>query len=175
MKIHSMSQIREAIQNSYLVEGLDSDSKLSAVLTALYFKALTSPPKEYDVSFHREEDGGWYIEFPKWPGRKSDLAMVAGADKMLEAIGHGQPKVHTIIRKSNEPLPDQMLDEGWIELSLQRCSLQGGGTYLTRGIPNFVVKFPWRDTTQPRTVWLCPVTLFVFGSYPRYFYGKVIE
>lgn len=175
MKINSISQVRDAIQNSYLVDGLTSDSKLVTLLTTLFFKAITSPPKEYDVSFHREVDGGWYIDFPEWPGRKSDLAMVAGADKMLDAIGHGEPKVHTIIRKSSEPMPDQMLDEGWIELSLQRSSIQGGGTYLTRGIPNFVFKFPWGDTTQPRTVWLCPVALFVFGSYPQYLYGKVIE
>lgn len=123
MKINSISQVRDAIQNSYLVEGLASDSKLVSILTALYFKAKTSPPKEYDVSFHREEYDDWYIDFPEWPGRKSDLAMVAGADKMLEAIGHGKPNVHIIIRKSNEPMSDQMLDDGWIELSLQRSSI----------------------------------------------------
>lgn len=175
MEITSLSQVRRAILDSYLGVGLSEDSKLVSLLVALFYKAHTSPPKEYDVSFHREEDGGWYIDFPEWPGRKADLAMVAGADKMLDAIGNGRSRVHTIIRKSNEPLSDQMLEEGWIELSLQRSSLSGGGTYLTRGIPNFVVKFPWGDTVRPRTVWLCPVTLFVFGYYPKYLYGKVIE
>lgn len=175
MVVNSLSQVRDAIQHSYLAEGLAADSRLVTLLTALYFKAMTSPPMEYDVSFHREEDGVWYIDFPEWPGRKSDLAMVAGADKMLDAIGHGQPKVHTIIRKSNDPMPDPMLDEGWIELSLQRSSIQGGGTYLTRGIPDFVFRSPWGGILQPRTVWLCPVALFVFGDYPKYLYGKVIE
>lgn len=77
MVVNSLSQVRDAIQHSYLAEGLAADSRLVTLLTALFFKAMTSPPMEYDVRFHREEDGVWYIDFPEWPGRKSVLAMVA--------------------------------------------------------------------------------------------------
>ena len=40
-------------------------------------------------------------------------------------------------------------------------SLTGGSTYQVTGLEGF-----------ERDIWLCPVTLFVLGRYPRYIYVK---
>ncbi len=40
-------------------------------------------------------------------------------------------------------------------------SLVGGSTYTATGLPGF-----------KRDIWLCPVTLFVLGQYPKYIYIK---
>jgi hypothetical protein len=40
-------------------------------------------------------------------------------------------------------------------------TLMGGATYTVHGVPGF-----------DRTIWICPVTLFVLGEYPKYLYVR---
>jgi|GEM_PF-412843 len=175
MKVNSLSHAKELLMGTYFGYNLDINSKELLYLATKLLYAYNHPKVQFEVSFTREADGGWYIDFPDWPGSHGALAMVCGSDKMLDAIGHGNPTVRVEGIVSETPISKDKLEEGWIELSLQRSTFEGGGTYLTRGIPDFVVKFPWSEEYVPRTVWLCPVALFVFGQYPKYLHAKVVE
>ena len=55
--------------------------------------------------------------------------------------------------------------EGYIELEQTEHSLFGGSTYQVKYEP-FIKRFK-RDT-----LWICPVTLFVLGRYPKFIYIK---
>ena len=59
------------------------------------------------------------------------------------------------------PAPDKEEHEGYAELVRTNHSLTGGATYQVKNLPGF-----------ERNIWLCPVTLFVLGKYPKYMYIK---
>lgn len=114
----------------------------------------------YILSFNREEDGKWYIDIPSWKGAHSALQMVAGADDMLDLIGNGAPYVKLQVIKSNKEI-----DSIEAEMLCDRMehSMTGGATYRVfnkEGIDE---------------MWLCPVTLFVLGEYPKHIYISKIE
>ena len=50
---------------------------------------------------------------------------------------------------------------GYAKLIQKDHSLTGGSTYEVTGLEGF-----------NRDIWLCPVTLFVLGKYPKYMYVK---
>ena len=53
-------------------------------------------PQTHSFDFYKD-NSGWYIDFPefieKGLGTKADLAMVLGADQMLDYLGGGADKV----------------------------------------------------------------------------------
>ena len=110
-------------------------------------------PQTHRFDFYRDNTG-WYIDFPEFIaqgfGSKADLAMVAGADQMLEYLGNGQPRV--ALTFSNTPLSNA-------SVTLKLCAKnQWGGTYTTnlQNIPQ---------------VWLCNVTKHLFnGAHPYTIY-----
>ncbi|GAA4339153.1 DUF6717 family protein [Flaviaesturariibacter amylovorans] len=102
--------------------------------------------------------GGWYIDLPEYiaqGGSKADLAMVAGADTLLDMIAAGHDQVTLDI--------DAAPFEGADELRLLRvCAPEtGGGDYVMEA-------FEGRRIDQE--LWLCDVTLFVFGDLPERVY-----
>lgn len=108
----------------------------------------------YQLAFVKEDDDVWYIDLPNWEGAHANLAMVAGSDLLLDHLDEGNNRVEVV--KSDMPL-DNMVD-------CFRCeqidmSLLGGSTYNVFGVEGF-----------DRTIWICPVTLFVLGEYPKYIY-----
>ena len=103
-----------------------------------------------------KDNSGWYIDFPefieKGLGTKSDLAMVSGADHMLDYLGGGTDRV--ALTFSNCEMTDarfhlkMFAHNGW------------GATYKTHidAVPQ---------------VWLCNVTKVVFGGkHPINIYVK---
>jgi len=54
-------------------------------------------PQTHTFDFYKDNTG-WYIDFPAFIeqglGTKGDLAMVSGADAMLEYLGQGNERVH---------------------------------------------------------------------------------
>lgn len=52
---------------------------------------------------------------------------------------------------------------GYVKLTQIESGLTEGSTYSVSGLAGF-----------NRNIWLCPVTLFVFGKYPKYIYLKKI-
>lgn len=110
----------------------------------------------YQLAFVKEDDDVWYIDLPNWEGAHANLAMVASSDLLLDYLDKGNNRVEVEVVKSDMSL-DNMVD-------CFRCeqidmSLIGGSTYNVFGVEGF-----------DRTIWICPVTLFVLGEYPKYIY-----
>ena len=115
---------------------------------------------EYQIKFNHEDDGLWYVDFPNWPFDHHNLLMVAGADKMCAFLSDDDVTTEVLVRPSNKRL---QLD-GYAELIQKDHSLTGGSTYEVRNLEGF-----------NRDIWLCPVTLFVLGRYPKYMYVKKVS
>jgi hypothetical protein len=99
------------------------------------------------LNFIKEKSGGWYIDLPEWTGSKADLAMVAGADKLLDVLANKSNKVSMTVALA--PV------DGYHHLKLKNLTPnEGGGMYTPSG-----------DKKYPEEIWLCDVTKFVFGGY----------
>ena len=112
---------------------------------------------EYHLKFNNEDDGLWYVDFPNWPFDHHNLLMVAGADMLCDFLSDDgkTTRVDVIPSSKRKNLP------GYAELVQGEHSLTGGSFYTVNGLPGF-----------EREIWLCPVTLFVLGRYPKYMYIK---
>lgn len=111
--------------------------------------------KQYNLSFTKEPSGFWYIDFPKWPFAHHNLMMVCGADKLCQELSKDgiHTKVDVIISHKELNLSE------YIHLSRKEVGLLDGATYNVTG-------------AKVKELWICPVTLFVFGGYPRNIYLK---
>ena len=181
----SLSEIREVVKDQMHGYG-EVDGMSVTNLVKMLAGAMTGKKSEYDLSFVKDK-GVWYIDLPNWPWKRDNLAMVCGADKMLDLLAatpqndKGLNRVRVHVKPAGEPVDhdtlQDMLKDDWIELTQLDSTLTGGATYTLKGKigKDFVRKDAWSGEMKPRTLWLCPVTLFVFGQYPKYFYGKVIK
>ena len=116
---------------------------------------------EYKLKFYKDTDDCWYVDFPDWPFDHHNLMMVDGADQLCEFLSDDGMTTEVCVIPSKE----QEKHEGYFELEQIESSLTGGSTYQV-GLEDFCQRYG-RDT-----LWLCPVTLFVLGQYPRYIYVK---
>lgn len=112
-------------------------------------------PQTHTFDFYKDNTG-WYIDFPTFIeqglGGKGDLAMVSGADTMLEYLGEGSPRV-TLTFSNMETASARF------QLKIIKHN-QWGATYATN-----VNAVPF--------VWLCNVTKVVFGgAHPREIFVK---
>ena len=100
-----------------------------------------------------KEDGNWYIDLPNWEGPKSDLAMVAGADTLLDELSNnGDTVLLSLVTEGDCP-------EGYKTLKKIVRTPPNGCIYHLGYTP----------------VWLCDVTKFVFnGIFPKRIYFKVL-
>ena len=114
---------------------------------------------KYDLAFHREDDGVWYVDFPAWPFAHHNLAMVGGADKLCSYLADGKQTIRIEVVASKYPLSLS----GYSILTKTYSNLFYGADYDATGFENL-----------HRSVWICPVTLFVLGRYPKYLYLKKI-
>ena len=112
---------------------------------------------KYDLAFHREDDGVWYVDFPDWPFAHHNLAMVGGADKLCSYLADGKQTIRVKVIASQHSLPFS----GYGLLTKTYSNLLYGADYDATGFEDF-----------HRSVWICPVTLFVLGRYPKYIYVK---
>ena len=115
--------------------------------------------KEYELQFNHEEDGLWYIDFPNWPFDHHNLLMVSGADDLCQFLTADDKvtKVKVIPAKKEEQ------HEGYFKLTQKEHGLTSGSTYKVSGLEGF-----------NKDIWICPVTLFVLGEYPKYIYVKKV-
>ena len=142
-------------------------------------KEIKSGKRTYD--FYKENDvtqlhgipflenfGGkkdrWYIDLPEWTGPKANLEMVAGADTLLDILSKGKDRVTV----SFTDLKGDFAEKG--VRSTVALTHKDNGTYSVD--PD--------DTTfsreeLPQEIWLCSVTQFIFGDYPKWIYVYVHE
>lgn len=120
-------------------------------------KSVFGQKKEYHLQFNHEDDGLWYVDCPDWPFDHHNLLMVEGADELCAFLSDDDIITCVDVIPANE----EEDHPGYAKLIQQDYSLTGGSTYLVTGLEGF-----------ERDIWLCPVTLFVLGRYPRYIYVK---
>ena len=113
---------------------------------------------EYNLQFNHEDDGCWYVDFPGWPFDHGNLQMVAGADRLCDCLSDDGNFAYINVVPSNRPLDMP----GYACLVQGEHSLTGGSVYLVNNLPE----------VGEKQIWLCPVTLFVLGQYPKYIYIK---
>lgn len=104
-----------------------------------------------NLRFYKIQDC-WFVDYPEYleqGGSIYDLQMVSGADDLLEELTSSDEVVLQIFTEE----PDSF-DK---ELVLEYTSEEGA----------FYI-----DTSNSRSVYLCPVTLEIFGEYPPLIYFK---
>lgn len=181
----SLSDIRKVVADQMHGYG-KVDGMSITKLVSLLGSAITGKKEEYDLTFVKD-DGTWYIDMPNWPWKRENLAMVCGADKLLDLLvdtarnKQGKHRVSLHVKPASHPLDydteQQLFQDDWVQLTQVKSSLTGGATYTVKGkiATHFTVQDYWTKEAKPRTLWLCPVTLFVMGEYPKYFYAQVKE
>jgi hypothetical protein len=124
--------------------------------------------KHYKLQFDAEDMGAfrrWYYHFPLWGFSHDNLEMVSGAELMCEkyiTIGTKTTVVDIIAsRKDLGDIPSYDHFKATDDLKgkplFDRITL--GRNY--RG--------------EKGDFWICPVTLFVLGRYPKHLYIKKLE
>lgn len=121
--------------------------KLFATLVKAMVKSLRT--RQYVLTFEKESDNLWYIKMP-WARHHHNLQMVAGANHLLETF---KSRLVTV-RVSYE-----QKESTDICLTRQYYRIFGGATYKVSNLEGFT-----------KEVWICPVTLFVLGKYPKRIY-----
>lgn len=115
-----------------------------------------------------KEDGKWYIDLPLWFGPKSALQMVDGADELMDRLSNNTNKV--TINFSSKGF------EGYDELLIRIKKMSeididyghfDGAVYKCKHKP---IK---NEILTENNLWLCGVTLFVFGRYPKEIYIQI--
>lgn len=125
----------------------------------IFFKAQFSRIffRRIKVSF-KKVHGNWYCDIKGWPEKFfPNSLMVGDASKLIQKMSDGKEYVTFDVI----PTKNEIDDPGLVKLSLESSSIAGGGYYET------IV-----DGEEFSVVWLCPVTLFVLGRYPKCIYFR---
>lgn len=112
--------------------------------------------------FYKKEFKGkvrWWIKIKPWIFPERLLIMYPSAEKWLEIIGEGKDEV--VISTSTKEFPNaEVLDRHRFE------GLIRGTTYIAKSYKNVLADHEFL---------LCPVTLYVFGKYPKEIYYHVLD
>lgn len=114
-----------------------------------------------NFKFYKEETGRWYVDLPEWEGERAELEMVMGADSFLEILSQGENEVYVTLSDTEFPNAERLrlLDLGRIE----GIELGSGAWYSLTS---------YKDIPYDIEMWLCDVTNFVFGGFPKVIYFK---
>jgi hypothetical protein len=124
-------------------------------------------------SFIKEVHGGWYIDLPQWienGGGKGALAMVAGADTFLDILLNGDPSNKVTLQlEITNPHDDTFT----VLYLIPPKKLWGKLKQATFGGADYILPI-YNDKMVMHKMWLCNVTKFVFGYFPKVIYFKQI-
>jgi hypothetical protein len=147
--------------------------KIYTILVLL--KNIIFRHRKYTLHFVTENDPPikrWYYDFKHWGFDHAHLEMVSGADALCELYAKGKDEVTVNIIASRIPLEKykninydefigESLPKNWKDKILY------GRNYTN-------VKYGFDKDKNEETIitrmWICPVTLFVLGRYPKYIY-----
>jgi hypothetical protein len=104
------------------------------------------------LKFYKESDNRWYVDLPEWEGSKADLELVSGADTMLEYMSEGENHVWLILSEENFEGSDKL---EFIRLATE---VENGAFYKLEKYKGIEINLE---------MWLCDVTKFVFGDFPK--------
>jgi hypothetical protein len=108
------------------------------------------------IKFYKEIDR-WYADLPDYisgGGKKEDLEMISGADDWLEMLSNGSNSI--TLKLSQE----QVLTGKLLRMDIDSF----GATYILH---------EYLDVIYNELVWLCNVTKWVFGVYPKTLYFSI--
>lgn len=122
--------------------------------------------KIFHLTFNKEADGDWYIDFPGYPFAHHNLMMVAGADRLCAYVAQmeGHPKKAVV----DVTLDDKRIEGREPVITMDRYEMGYGASYRCNDANGVtpVVELDGRLFEIP-TAWLCPVTLLVLFRYPK--------
>jgi len=138
----------------------------------ILIKNILIRKSEYNLHFVAENDPPtkrWYYDFKHWGFEHGNLEMVAGADTLCELYANGKNDVTVNIICKNKPIayPTTIYDE-FIAETLNESASWKDKIIFGR---NYIHVDP-NDENKITTMWICPVTLFVLGRYPKHIYIK---
>jgi hypothetical protein len=110
------------------------------------------------LPFYKKE-GRWYADLPEYihaGGTEADCEMVAGADTWLDFLSNNGTNI-TLEIDHQEPLSNKITRIGIDDF---------GATYIAHEYNEEIVN---------HVLWICPVTLFVFGEYPETIYFQIVN
>lgn len=134
----------------------------STAKSILSFNPIRPKNGRIALSFEQERDGGWFAVIPAWPGPKSALAMVAGADTFLDSLLSESSETGVTLDLSATQESPEEHPGAWELLSYIEPEEFGDGAY-------------YRHETTDHRMWLCGVTAFVFGEMPERIWFRVIQ
>ena len=104
------------------------------------------------LRFYKESDNRWYVDLPEWEGSKAELERVDGAESMLEYMAEGEGQVWIILSESDFENADKL------EFLRLATEIENGAFYKLD---------KYRGIEIGLEMWLCDVTKFVFGDFPK--------
>lgn len=122
--------------------------------------------KIFQLTFNKEADGDWYIDFPGYPFAHHNLMMVAGADQLCAFVA--EKEGHPTRAVVDVTINGHLLNGREPDIRMERTKKGYGATYrnyLPSGL-HPIVSLNGRDVEIDQA-WLCPVTLLVLFQYPE--------
>jgi len=107
-----------------------------------------------------KEGNNWYVDLPSWEGAKSDLLMIGGADTMLDHMSNNGTQVLVLISRTN------FEGANVLEFKAPATDVGEGAYYMLN---------EYDGETLNLSVFLCDVTLFVFGEFPKQLFITAVE
>jgi hypothetical protein len=104
---------------------------------------------------------GWFVDLPEWEGEQSELQMVMGADIFLDLLSQSENEV--FIRMSTKEFEGSETLE-FLHLGRFEGPEIGEGAWY--GLRSYM------GLDYNLKMWLCDVTKFVFGEFPKKIYFK---
>ena len=126
----------------------------------LLLKATILRKAQLRISFTKESNGRWYVDFPNWPLSHDNLEMVAGADDLLDLLNDGSNHVKLMVYTTKPTKYD-------VELKKVHSALTKGAFYT---VETSLLGWEKPNAIRRKQLWLCPVTLTVLGHYPQQIY-----
>lgn len=114
-----------------------------------------------NYKFYKDPDNRWYVDLPSWidkGGEKADLEMIRNADVFLDILAQGDDTVNVTLSSTQFP------DAEYIKLTDLNPEYPDVGAY-------YELK-KYKGQKYNLSMWLCNVTLHVFGCYPGVIYFK---
>jgi hypothetical protein len=146
--------------------------KIYTILVLLF--NLVVRRKHYKLHFVAENDPPiklWYYDFPHWGFDKHNLLMVSGADTLCELYAQGNNEVTVDIIASRKKLD---LDEHQYD-HYEADDLPNDFKFYQKIIYGRDYHAVGKKWITIKTFWICPVTLFVLGRYPKHIYIQKIN
>lgn len=114
--------------------------------------------------FYKDEIG-WFIDLKWFPFNRGYLAMVAGADEVLNKLSNNGNEIFLSV--STKPKFGNLFVSSCL-FRVEKLGLYKGAVYTPSS--NLVLNYEIFEKNQ---LWLCAVTLLIFGHYPSKIYYKV--